>query len=100
MGVVAQVGWELLVKDGTVFKCYDNPWDTRYYGDSGASLLVLKAGHNLDTLLTRYQGVDWWSQNTWGCNERCAWGGCGWVGQGMGMGALSRRGHGTAPRVS
>lgn len=65
-----QAGWELLAKDGSVFKCYSNPWDARYYSDSGASLLVLKAGHNLDTLLVRYQGVDWWSQKSWNCNER------------------------------
>ncbi len=65
-----QVGWEVLAKEGAVFKCYANPWDTRYYSDSGASLAVLKAGYNLDTLLTRYQGVDWWKQENWGCNER------------------------------
>ena len=39
--------------------------------DSGASLALLSAGYNLDTLLTKYQGVDWWNQRTWGCNARC-----------------------------
>lgn len=60
------------MKEGSVFKCYASPWDTRYYSDSGASLAMLRAGYNLDTLLTRYQGVDWWSQKTWNCNARWA----------------------------
>ena len=33
----------MLQKEGAVFKCYDNPWDARYYSDSGASLALLKA---------------------------------------------------------
>ena len=42
-----QAGWEVLQKEGAVFKCYDNPWDARYYSDSGASLALLKARKGL-----------------------------------------------------
>lgn len=65
-----KAGWNLLREESVVFRCYTDPWDTRYYSDSGASLAVLKAGYNLDTLLTRYQGIDWWSKKSWTCNGR------------------------------
>lgn len=41
-----------------------------FHADSGAALALLSAGYNIDTLLTKYQGVDWWIQRTWGCNLR------------------------------
>ena len=75
--VTDAAGWALLHADPDVFKCYASDWDTRYHSDVGASLLLLKAGHNLDCLLTRYQGVDWWSEEAAQCNERCA---CVWRG--------------------
>ncbi len=40
--------------------------------DAGAALALLSAGYNIDTLLTKYQGMDWWIQRNWGCNSRCA----------------------------
>lgn len=64
-------GWEVLRKDPDVFKCHASPWDSRYFSDSGASLALLHAGLNLDTLLTRYQGIDWADKKSWRCNERC-----------------------------
>lgn len=39
--------------------------------DSGASLALLAAGFNIDCLLTKYEGLDWWNQRTWECNARC-----------------------------
>lgn len=65
-----QRGWELLRADPQVFRCHADAWDARYHGDSGASLAVLRAGLNLDCLLTRYQGVDWVQKSSWRCNER------------------------------
>ncbi|KAL4452719.1 hypothetical protein ABPG75_008381 [Micractinium tetrahymenae] len=63
-------GWQLLSKNEEVFTCHSSPWDARYYADSGASLALLSAGYNIDTLLSKYQGVDWWNQRTWDCNAR------------------------------
>lgn len=34
----------------------------------GSSAAVLKAGYNIDSLMLRYQGVDWRDTNNWGCN--------------------------------
>jgi hypothetical protein len=65
-------GWELIRKSqgGEVFKCYDNSWDVRYHSDSGASLAIMESGHAIDTLMTKYQGVDWWNKATWTCNGK------------------------------
>lgn len=63
-------GWALLASDPTIMRCYDSPWDTKYYSDVGAGMAMLRAGYNLDSLLTRYQGVDWWSETSWACNGR------------------------------
>lgn len=64
-------GWRLLSSDPTIMQCFDSRWDTKYYSDVGAGLAMLRAGHNIDSLLTRYQGVDWWSEASWDCNGRC-----------------------------
>ena len=64
-------GWRLLSSDPTIMQCFDSRWDTKYYSDVGAGLAMLHAGHNIDSLLTRYQGVDWWSEASWDCNGRC-----------------------------
>ena len=66
----AQAGWELLAADEAVLRCYNNSWDARYYSDSGAGLALLNAGYNLDSLMLRYQGVDWRSKDNWECNAR------------------------------
>lgn len=63
-------GWQLLSKTDEVFTCHSTPWDARYHSDAGASLALLSAGLNIDTLLAKYQGVDWWNQRTWDCNAR------------------------------
>ena len=54
--------------------------------DAGASLLLLSGGHNLDSLLAKYQGMDWWNQRTWGCNRRRGCGVWGWAGLGENWG--------------
>jgi hypothetical protein len=66
----SQEGWELLSSNAEVWRCYDSSWDERYYSDSGASLAVMAAGWSMDTLLTKYQGVDWWNRATWRCNAK------------------------------
>jgi hypothetical protein len=63
-------GWALLTSQHGVFRCHSNTWEQRYHADVGASLAILKAGWTLDTLLTRYQGVDWTQAAAWQCNQR------------------------------
>ena len=48
------------------------PLPALYPADSGAALALLQAGFNIDSLLSKYQGLDWWNQRTWDCNAR--WG--------------------------
>jgi hypothetical protein len=31
----------------------------------------LQAGYNLDSLMVRYQGIDWRDPAYWSCNARC-----------------------------
>ncbi len=50
-----QVGLHVLLDDPAVFRCYDNIHDTIWYSELGASLAILNAGYNLDSLMLRYQ---------------------------------------------
>ena len=34
----------------------------------GSSAAILNAGYNIDSLMLRYQGVDWRDKSHWGCN--------------------------------
>ena len=45
-----------------------SPGRARRHAEVGASSAILDAGYNLDSLLLRYQGVDWRDRATWGCN--------------------------------
>ncbi|DBA99576.1 TPA: hypothetical protein ACH3X3_012154 [Trebouxia sp. C0006] len=63
-----QVGLQILQQDGQVFACFDNLHDTIYFAELGSSLAVLKAGYNIDSLMMRYQGVDWRDKANWKCN--------------------------------
>jgi hypothetical protein len=65
-----QAGLQVLLKDPYVFACHRDRWDTIYYSELGSSLAILQAGHNIDSLMLRYQGIDWRSKASWGCNER------------------------------
>lgn len=42
----------------------------------GSSAAILAAGYNIDSLMLRYQGVDWRDKANWGCNAGCACGSC------------------------
>ncbi|GAX76065.1 hypothetical protein CEUSTIGMA_g3508.t1 [Chlamydomonas eustigma] len=65
-----RVGLRLLMRDRTVFHCHQSRWNTIYYSELGSSAAVLAAGYNIDSFMTRYQGVDWRDPAHWGCNER------------------------------
>lgn len=53
------VGLQVLLDTGKVFKCYDKMKDVVYHGEMGSSRAILDAGYNIDSLMLRYQGVDW-----------------------------------------
>lgn len=64
------VGWRILTESKEIFKCHFSPWDVKYFSEYGSSLAILNAGYTLDSLLTRYQGVDWGLPSSWQCNRR------------------------------
>lgn len=63
-------GLARMVAQQGIFRCHKNRWDTRYHSDAGASLAMFKSGWTIDTLMSRYQGVDWKNTETWQCNQR------------------------------
>lgn len=67
-----QVGLQTLLEDGQVFACHRNIADAVYHAELGASLAIFKAGYTIDSLMLRYQGVDWTNQSNWNCNAKCA----------------------------
>jgi hypothetical protein len=60
----------VLEEDGRIFHCHNSRWNTIYYSELGASNAMLKAGYNIDSLMTKYQGVDWRDKRNWECNRR------------------------------
>ncbi|KAI3431515.1 hypothetical protein D9Q98_004565 [Chlorella vulgaris] len=64
-----QVGLGLLQQDGRVLSCYKSIHDAIWYAEMGSSAAILGAGYNIDSLMLRYQGVDWRLKHNWGCNE-------------------------------
>ncbi|KXZ52810.1 hypothetical protein GPECTOR_8g196 [Gonium pectorale] len=65
-----QVGLQVLLDDGRVFHCHNSRWNTIYYSELGSSTAILKAGYNLNCLMTKYQGLDWRDKANWACNGR------------------------------
>eukprot|EP01026_Neomeris_dumetosa_P032392 TRINITY_DN2570_c0_g2_i1.p2 TRINITY_DN2570_c0_g2~~TRINITY_DN2570_c0_g2_i1.p2 ORF type:complete len:411 (-),score=42.80 TRINITY_DN2570_c0_g2_i1:664-1896(-) len=63
------VGLKLWMDDEHILKCYEDAQLGIWYGDSGASLKILKNNYNLESLLTRYGKVDWRDETNWGCND-------------------------------
>lgn len=58
----------MLQEDGRVLPCYEEMADTIYNAEVGASAAVLGQGYTIDSLMLRYQGVDWRNQSNWDCN--------------------------------
>jgi hypothetical protein len=63
-------GLARMVAQQGIFRCHQNRWDTRYHSDAGAALALFKSGWTIDTLMSRYQGIDWRNTETWQCNQR------------------------------
>ncbi len=75
-----QMAYQLLQRNGSVFTCQSTLQDTVYYAEFGASRVLLDAGYNIDSLMLRYQGVDWRNRSNWDCNGKyvmvCVYEGC------------------------
>lgn len=54
-----RVGLDVLKNSGRVFKCYKTMREVVYYSEMGASVAILDAGYNIDSLMLRYQGINW-----------------------------------------
>ncbi|KAF6262624.1 hypothetical protein COO60DRAFT_600618 [Scenedesmus sp. NREL 46B-D3] len=65
-----KAGLNVLLSDFSVVGCYSNAWSAKYYSELGAAAAMFKAGYSIDSLLIRYQGVDWSRPSSWGCNGR------------------------------
>ncbi|KFM25093.1 hypothetical protein F751_1972 [Auxenochlorella protothecoides] len=64
-------GWALLSRpQAGVMACHADPWDVRWHSDLGAAAALFDAGHTIDCLMPRYQGVDWRDERNWACNDR------------------------------
>ncbi|GAB4815440.1 hypothetical protein N2152v2_002486 [Parachlorella kessleri] len=62
------VGLAVIRADPRALGCYDSKWRTILWGELGISDAILRAGYGLDSLMLRYQGVDWRRPENWGCN--------------------------------
>lgn len=65
-----QIGLQVLLKDGQVFNCHKDIADAVYNAELAASLAVFRAGYTIDSLMLRYQGIDWTQSENWECNGR------------------------------
>lgn len=66
--ICLQVGLKALQDDGRVFACYDNMADTIYNAEVGASRIIFEQGYTIDSLMLKYQDVDWTNTTNWNCN--------------------------------
>jgi hypothetical protein len=62
------VGLKALQDDGRVLACYDNMADTIYNAEVGASRIILDQGYTIDSLMLKYQHVDWTNTSNWNCD--------------------------------
>ena len=62
------IGLNLMLNAG-VFTCYDKISDTIFHSELGSSKAILDAGYQIDSFMTRYQGVRWSDKRNWNCNR-------------------------------
>lgn len=63
-----QVGLAVLRDARSVLRCHASRGEAVFFGEIGASLAIENAGFNIDSFLTRYQGVDWRVPGHANCN--------------------------------
>ncbi|GMH41199.1 hypothetical protein BSKO_09109 [Bryopsis sp. KO-2023] len=65
-----RVGLEIIMASRKTLGCYDEIQEVIYWSELGVSHAILEAGFNIDSLMLRYQGVDWRRKENWNCNDR------------------------------
>lgn len=63
------VGLEVLRQEGAL-KCYRTQADAVKYAELGASEAMFKHGYSIDSLMLKYDGVDWRLKQNHKCNQR------------------------------
>ena len=66
--ICLQVGLKVLLDDEHVFNCSDNIHDAVYYSELGSSLAIFNASYTIDSLMLRYQDIDWRDIRNAECN--------------------------------
>jgi len=62
-----KIGLKVMSEEGAL-DCYDNLADTVKYSELGGSEAIFKHNYTIDTLMLRYQGVDWRNTDNHHCN--------------------------------
>lgn len=73
----------MLLDDKDIFGCYEELLDVVFYSEVSASRAIFNAGYSIDSLMSKYQGVDWREKSNWQCN--------GWYGSSKDPSRLERR---------
>ena len=68
LSTTLQEGLRVLQDDGSVFQCYESIQDTIWNSELGSSVAIFNAGFTIDSLMLKYQGVDWLDTANWNCN--------------------------------
>ena len=72
MSVFAQVGLQVLLDAGHVFQCHPTLKHVIYHSELGSAKAIFEAGYTIDSLMLRYQGVNWSDTSNWDCNQKYA----------------------------
>ena len=62
-------GLRLLKQEG-VFECHSTWLENQRHVEYQASEVMLRAGHNLASMMSRYKGVNFLDTSKWDCNGR------------------------------
>jgi hypothetical protein len=62
-------GLNLLLNNSSVFACHSNMMDTIYNGEIGASQIILNSGFGIDSLMKKYQNMDFGLASNRNCNN-------------------------------
>ncbi|WIA42667.1 hypothetical protein OEZ86_008629 [Tetradesmus obliquus] len=65
-----RAGLDVLLSDFSVVGCHSSTWAAKYHSELGAAAAMFKAGYSIDSLMIRYQAVDWSRPSSWQCNRR------------------------------
>jgi hypothetical protein len=66
------VGLTVLKNSSRVLQCHEGHNDWVYHSEVGSSAAMFAADFTIDSLMLRYQGVDWQNSVNYACNARLA----------------------------